>query len=74
MGFRSRVSDTLIRVGKAFGPGVPESFTQGEQASQMDPATPFTPGTPIGPYDGYTATPRARLPDRLQRRDQAEDP
>jgi len=53
MGFRSRVGDTLVRVGKTFGTSVPEQFRQGEEAAQMTPASPFSPGTPIGPYDGY---------------------
>ncbi len=38
MGLRSRVGDTLVRVGKTFGASVPASFTEGEQASQMTPA------------------------------------
>lgn len=58
MGFRSRVGDTLVRVGKTFGTSVPASFTEGEAASQMTPASPFSPGTPIGPYEGYDRHPR----------------
>ncbi len=60
MGVRSLIARNAERVAKAFGPGTPESFRQGEQASQMTPASPFSPGTPIGPYDGYDRTPRAR--------------
>lgn len=46
------------QVAKVFGPGVPESFRQGEIASQMTPSSPFSPGQPIGPYDGYNRFPR----------------
>jgi 8-oxo-dGTP pyrophosphatase MutT (NUDIX family) len=60
MGVRSRIGDTLVRVGKTFGGSVPEQFRQAEEASQMTPASPFSPGPPIGPYDGYDRTPRAR--------------
>jgi 8-oxo-dGTP pyrophosphatase MutT (NUDIX family) len=56
---RSRIA-APVEVTKVFGPGVPESFVQGEQASQMTPASPFSPGTPIGPYDGYDRVPRSR--------------
>lgn len=59
MGLRSRVGDTLVRVGKTFGGSVPQSFREGEAASQMTPASPFSPGQPIGPYDGYDRMPRA---------------
>ncbi len=58
MGVRTRIHDGLTRVAKVFGPGVPEQFRQGEEASQMTPASPFSPGTPIGPYDGYDRHPR----------------
>ena len=58
MGFRSRVGDTLVKVGKTFGTSVPEQFREGEAAAQMTPASPFSPGTPIGPYDGYDRFPR----------------
>ena len=59
MGVRTRIHDGLTRVAKVFGPGVPESFQQGEAASQMTPASPFSPGTPIGPTTGTTGSPRA---------------
>ena len=58
MGVRTRIGDGLARVAKTFGTSVPESFTQGEEAAQMTPASPFSPGTPIGPYDGYDRHPR----------------
>jgi hypothetical protein len=60
MGVRSRIHDGLTRVAKVFGPGTPESFREGEEASQMTPASPFSPGTPIGPYDGYDRRPRSQ--------------
>lgn len=44
-------------VAKTWGTNVPESFRQGEIASQMTPQSPFSPGTPIGPYDGYSRHP-----------------
>jgi 8-oxo-dGTP pyrophosphatase MutT (NUDIX family) len=69
MGVRSRIaardpgSSVAVMerqpVAKVFGPGVPESFRQGEIASQMTPSSPFSPGQPIGPYDGYDRFPRA---------------
>ena len=60
MGVRSLIANGATRVAKAFGPGVPESFVQGEQASQMTPDSPFSPGQPIGPYDGYDRVPRSQ--------------
>jgi hypothetical protein len=48
-----------VEVAKTFGTSVPDSFRQGEAASQMTPASPFSPGQPIGPYDGYDRHPRA---------------
>lgn len=60
MGVRTLIARGAERVAKAFGPGVPESFRQGEIASQMTPASPFSPGQPISPYDGYDRTPRSR--------------
>src|SRR5580704_8138923 len=62
MSVRSRIADrpsAAVDVAKVFGPGTPASFRQGEEASQMTPASPFSPGQPIGPYDGYDRTPRA---------------
>jgi ADP-ribose pyrophosphatase YjhB (NUDIX family) len=53
VGVRTRIGNGLARVAKTFGTSVPDSFRQGEAASQMTPASPFSPGTPIGPYDGY---------------------
>ncbi|HZR50102.1 MAG TPA: phage portal protein [Streptosporangiaceae bacterium] len=65
MSLRSRAAlldrpGSTVAVAKTFGPGVPESFRQGEQQSQMTPSSPFSPGTPIGPYDGYDRVPRSR--------------
>ena len=54
MGVRTRIADSLTRIAKVFGPGVPPQFEAGEAAAQMTPASPFSPGTPIGPYDGYS--------------------
>jgi 8-oxo-dGTP pyrophosphatase MutT (NUDIX family) len=47
------------RLIKTYGTNVPAQITAGESAAQMTPASPFSPGTPIGPYDGYSRTPRA---------------
>ena len=47
------------RLIKTYGTNIPASFTAGEQASQMTPSNAFSPGTPVGPYDGYSRTPRA---------------
>ena len=60
MGVRTRIADSLTRIAKVFGPGVPPQFEAGETASHMTPASPFSPGQPIGPYDGYDRTPRSR--------------
>lgn len=46
------------RLVKTYGTNVPASIAAGEVASQMTPASPFSPGTPLGPYDGYSRTPR----------------
>jgi hypothetical protein len=46
------------RVSKTFGAYPPASFEAGEAASQMTPTSPFSPGEPVGPYDGYSRTPR----------------
>ena len=62
MGVRSRIAELPARsveVAKVYGTGTPESFRQGEIASQMTPSSPFSPGTPIGPYSGYDQQPRA---------------
>lgn len=48
------------RLVKAYGTNVPASIAAGEAASQMTPTSPFSPGTPIGPYDGYSRTPRSQ--------------
>ena len=57
MGLRSRVGNTLVKVGKAFGseqnepPGMAQAA---RDVSQMDMSHPFAPGEPVGPYDGYS--------------------
>ncbi|WP_019059947.1 phage portal protein [Streptomyces prunicolor] len=51
MGLRSTLA-------KVFANRVPAETQAAEAAAQMTPASPFSPGTPIGPYDGYSRTPR----------------
>ncbi|MFC1418592.1 phage portal protein [Streptacidiphilus cavernicola] len=46
------------RLIKTYGTNVPASIAAGEAASQMGPSSPFSPGEPLGPYDGYSRTPR----------------
>jgi 8-oxo-dGTP pyrophosphatase MutT (NUDIX family) len=46
------------RLVKTYGTNVPAAIAAGQAASQMTPASPFSPGTPLGPYDGYSRTPR----------------
>jgi 2'-5' RNA ligase len=60
MSVRSRLAEPPVQAVKAFGGGVPPAIQAGEAASQMTPATAFSPGEPIGPYDGYSRTPRSR--------------
>lgn len=48
------------RLVKTYGTNVPATILAGETASQMTPASPFSPGVPIGPYDGYSRTPRSQ--------------
>jgi len=45
-------------VSKGFGTGVPPAIEAAEARSQMTPTSPFSPGEPIGPYDGFSRTPR----------------
>lgn len=71
MGVRSRIASGLTRaaraltpgdpepVAKTFGSAVPPAIEAAEERAQMTPASPFSPGEPIGPYDGYSRTPRA---------------
>jgi 8-oxo-dGTP pyrophosphatase MutT (NUDIX family) len=54
------VRDRLAQIRKVFGNAVPAQIQAGEQAAGMGPTKPFSPGEPIGPYDGYSRTPRAR--------------
>lgn len=58
MGVRTRLANALNAVAKTFGTTVPPAIEAGEAAAQMTPASPFSPGQPIGPYDGYSRTPR----------------
>lgn len=60
MSLRSRLAEPPVPVAKVFGPGVPPAIAVSEAQQQMTPDSPFSPGTPIGPYDGYSRTPRAR--------------
>jgi 8-oxo-dGTP pyrophosphatase MutT (NUDIX family) len=55
------ILDRITRAAKAFaGPG-PAAMTQAaEDVSQMEMNNPFAPGLPIGPYDGYSRTPRTQ--------------
>jgi 8-oxo-dGTP pyrophosphatase MutT (NUDIX family) len=46
------------RLVKTYGTNAPKAILSGETASQMTPASPFSPGVPLGPYDGYSRTPR----------------
>ncbi len=56
---RAAVLDAPVPVTKVFGPGVPPAIEAAEARAQMTPSSPFGPGEPIGPYDGYSRTPRA---------------
>jgi len=48
------------RLAKVFGGQKPADMQAAEAAAQMTPASPFSPGEPIGPYDGYSRTPRTQ--------------
>jgi 8-oxo-dGTP pyrophosphatase MutT (NUDIX family) len=48
------------RIAKVFGNTEPAAMAAGEAAAQMTPSSPFSPGEPIGPYDGFSRTPRSR--------------
>jgi 8-oxo-dGTP pyrophosphatase MutT (NUDIX family) len=52
MGVRARLS-------KMFGPPAPADMQAAAQAAGMSPTRAFAPGEPIGPYDGYSRTPRS---------------
>lgn len=60
MSVRSRLAEAPVPVAKVFGPGVPAAIEAAEARSQMTPSSPFGPGEPIGPYDGFSRTPRSR--------------
>lgn len=59
MGVRSRIATALATVAKTFGTAVPGAIQAAEVAAGMGPTKPFSPGEPIGPYDGYSRTPRS---------------
>jgi len=59
MTLRSRLAAAPVPVAKVFGPGIPPAIEAAEARAQMTPASPFSPGEPIGPYDGFSRTPRA---------------
>lgn len=54
------VRDRFAQLRKVFGPNVPAAVLAGESAAGMMPSSPFSPGQPIGPYDGYSRTPRSQ--------------
>jgi 8-oxo-dGTP pyrophosphatase MutT (NUDIX family) len=54
------VRDRLANLRKVFGNTEPAAMRQGEIASGMTPANAFSPGEPIGPYDGFSRTPRSQ--------------
>jgi 8-oxo-dGTP pyrophosphatase MutT (NUDIX family) len=61
MSVRSRVADRPVPAVKAFGGSEPPAMqAAAEDVSQMGMAHPFAPGEPIGPYDGYSRTPRSQ--------------
>lgn len=60
MGVRSSIAGSLTRAAKAFGGPAPATMREAaENVSEMGPTSPFSPGEPIGPYDGYSRTPRS---------------
>ena len=61
MGVRTAIADRVIRAAKAFGGNEPPAMAQAaHDVSQMGPEHPFSPGEPVGPYDGYSRTPRSQ--------------
>jgi 8-oxo-dGTP pyrophosphatase MutT (NUDIX family) len=59
MSVASRIAAPDVTVAKTYGTSVPPQITAAEERSQMTPASPFSPGEPIGPYDGFSRTPRS---------------
>jgi 2'-5' RNA ligase len=59
MSVRSRAALLEAPVAKGFGSGIPPAIEAAEARSQMTPTSPFSPGEPIGPYDGFSRTPRS---------------
>ncbi|MFB8182624.1 phage portal protein [Streptomyces sp. NPDC055966] len=55
------VRDRLALLRKAFGTqAAPAQMQEAGEAVGLGPTKPFAPGEPIGPYDGYSRTPRSR--------------
>lgn len=54
------VRDRIANLRKVFGNQEPADIRQGEIAAGMTPGQPFSPGEPIGPYDGFSRTPRTQ--------------
>lgn len=60
---RDRLERQRARAGqvrKVFGNTEPADVRAGEARAQMTPSSPFSPGEPIGPFDGFSRTPRTR--------------
>lgn len=49
-----------VDLAKTFGTAKPGWTVVGERAAGMDHTRPFSPGEPVGPYDGFSRTPRSR--------------
>ena len=56
---RAALAERPAPVSKGFGTGVPLQIEAAEARAQMTPTSPFSPGEPIGPYDGFSRTPRS---------------
>ena len=54
------VRDRLAQLRKVFGNTIPAPMEAGEEAAGMAYTRPFSPGEPIGPYDGFSRTPRSQ--------------
>lgn len=59
MSVASRMAAPDVTVAKVFGSSVPPAIEAAVAAAQMTPSSPFSPGEPIGPYDGFSRTPRS---------------
>jgi 8-oxo-dGTP pyrophosphatase MutT (NUDIX family) len=61
MSVRSRAAAAApAPVAKVFGSSIPPAIEAAEERAQMGPSSPFSPGEPIGPYDGFSRTPRSK--------------